>query len=373
MENCGVIVIDNGTGFCKAGFAGDSSPKVEFPSVVGRPRYIPVVAGLKYRNLYVGGSAQARRGILSLTYPIRQGIIQDWKDLETIWDHTFNHLLEVDPSEHAVIVSEAPKNPLRNREMMLEILFERFRCQGAFVAIQAVLALYTGGRTTGIVLDSGDGVSHAVPVYEGYAIHHAISRLEYAGRALTDYLLQLLTERGYYFTTSAEVEIVRDIKESLCFISKDFLSDMKSCAKDMSPFDRRYVLPDGQVLTVGSERFRCPEVLFRPSFLNLDGPGIHGTLFDSVMKCDVDIRKDILENVLLSGGNTLFPGIAIRLRQELQDLCHSRVRVWAPAERRYAVWLGGSILGSLSTFKDICISRSEYDDYGPKIVHRKCF
>ncbi|GFQ99219.1 actin, muscle-type A2 [Trichonephila clavata] len=194
-----VIVIDNGTGFCKAGFAGDSSPKVEFPSVVGRPRYIPVVAGLKYRNLYVGGSAQARRGILSLTYPIRQGIIQDWKDLETIWDHTFNHLLEVDPGEHAVIVSEAPKNPLRNREMMLEILFERFRCQGAFVAIQAVLALYTGGRTTGIVLDSGDGVSHAVPVYEGYAIHHAISRLEYAGRALTDYLLQLLTERGLLF------------------------------------------------------------------------------------------------------------------------------------------------------------------------------
>ncbi|KAF8792943.1 Actin-6-like protein [Argiope bruennichi] len=233
----------------------------------------PVVAGLKYRNLYVGGSAQARRGILSLSYPIRQGIVYDWKDLETIWDHTFHHLLEVNPSEHAVIVSEAPKNPLRNRELMLEILFDKFGCQGAFVAIQAVLALYTGGRTTGIVLDSGDGVSHAVPVYEGYAIHHAISRLEYAGRALTDYLLALLTERGYYFTSTAEIEIVRDIKEKLCFISKDFVADMRACAKNPTSYDRTYELPDGQVLTVGSERFRCPEVLFRPSFLNLDGPG----------------------------------------------------------------------------------------------------
>ncbi|GIY34965.1 actin B [Caerostris extrusa] len=133
--------------------------------------------------MYVGGSAQARRGILALTYPIRQGIVQDWNDLEMIWDHTFHHLLEVNPRDHAVIVSEAPKNPLSNRERMLEILFEKFGCQGVFVVIQAVLALYTGGRTTGIVLDSGDGISHAVPVYEGYAIHHAISRVEYAGRA----------------------------------------------------------------------------------------------------------------------------------------------------------------------------------------------
>ncbi|GIY33279.1 actin-6 [Caerostris darwini] len=323
--------------------------------------------------MYVGGSAQARRGILALTYPIRQGIVQDWNDLEMIWDHTFHHLLEVNPRDHAVIVSEAPKNPLSNRERMLEILFEKFGCQGVFVAIQAVLALYTGGRTTGIVLDSGDGISHAVPVYEGYAIHHAISRVEYAGRALTDYLLQLLTERGYYFTTSAETEIVRDIKETLCFVSKDFVADMKACARDSKTYDQRYILPDGQVITIGSERFRCPEVLFRPSFLNLDGPGFQGTLYDAVMKCDVDIRRDILDNVLLSGGNTLFPGIATRLREELQDLCPSKVRVWAPAERRYAVWLGGSILGSLSTFQDICISQKEYDDYGPKIVHRKCF
>ncbi|XP_055946964.1 actin-6-like [Argiope bruennichi] len=255
----------------------------------------------------------------------------------------------------------------------VEILFDKFGCQGAFVAIQATLALYTGGRTTGIALDSGDGVSHTVAVDEGYVIHHAISRLENAGRALTDYLLALLTERGYYFTSTVEIEIVRDIKEKPCFISKDFVADMRACAKSPTSYDRMYKLPDGQVLTVRSERFRCPEVLLRPSFLNLDGPGFQVTLYDSIMKCDVDIRRDILENVLLSGGNTLFPGIAGRLQNELQDMCSSRVRVWAPAERRYAVWLGSSILGSLSTFKEICITKSEYEDYGPKIVHRKCF
>ncbi|KAG8186668.1 hypothetical protein JTE90_014744 [Oedothorax gibbosus] len=368
-----VIVIDNGTGFCKAGFAGDSAPKVEFPSVVGRPRYIPVVAGLKYRSLYVGGSAQARRGVLALSYPIRQGIVNDWDDLETIWDHTFNHLLEADPSRGAVIVSEAPKNPLKNRERMIEILFERFDCRGAFVAVQAVLALYTAGRTTGLVLDSGDGISHAVPVYEGYAIHHAISRMEYAGRTLTDHLSQMLTERGYYFTSSAELEIVRDIKETLCFVSDNFAADMKRCAKSSKDYDHKYVLPDGQILKIGSERFRCPEVLFRPSLLNLEEPGFQGALYDSVMKCDVDIRRDLCDNVILSGGSTLFPGLKSRLRAELQELSNCRVRVRAAKDRRYAVWLGGSVLGSLSSFGEICVTKADYEEYGPRIVHRKCF
>ncbi|XP_054719083.1 uncharacterized protein LOC129228429 [Uloborus diversus] len=368
-----VIVMDNGTGFCKAGLAGDATPLVEFPSVVGRPRYIPVVAGLNYRSLYVGGAAQSRRGILRLSYPIRQGIVRDWEDMEVIWEHTFHHLLDIDPSDYAVIVSEAPKNPLRNREKILEVLFEKFRSKGAFVAIQAVLALYTGGRTTGVVLDTGAGISHVVPVYEGYAIHHAICRLEYAGKHLTEYLRELLTERGYYFTTTAEREIVRDIKESLCFVSEDFLSDMKIASSNLKAFDQKYTLPDGQEITVGSERFRSTEMLFRPNFINLEDPGIQGAVYDTAMRCDVDIRKDILDNVLISGGNSLFPGLSSRLKQELQAMCPCPVRVWAPAERRYAVWLGGSILGSLSTFREICVTRSEYEDYGPHIVHRKCF
>ncbi|GIX97471.1 actin-2 [Caerostris extrusa] len=188
-----------------------------------------------------------------------------------------------------------------------------------------------------------------------------------------NYLLQLLTpERGYYFTTSAETEIVRDIKETLCFVSKDFVADMKG-ARDSKTYDQRYILPDGQLITIGSERFRCPEVLFRPSFLNLDGPGFQGTLYDAVMKCDVDIRRHLGQCPPFWRQHSVSRNSKQTAGEELQDLCPSKVRCGAPAERRYAVWLGGSILGSLSTFQDICISQKEYDDYGPKIVHRKCF
>ncbi|MEB0006868.1 actin family protein [Pseudomonas sp. RTB3] len=369
-EEVCVIVIDIGSSTMKVGFAGEDRPAAVFPTVVGRPES----ADANQKAVYVGEEALAKRDTLKLSCPVEHGFITDWDDFELILRHVFDNVLKVKPAEHDILLTEPPLNPRSSREKMVKILFEVFNCRACYLSIRAVLALYGSGRTTGVVLEVGDSVSRAVPFYEGYALPPAVLRTDIGGRDLTAYLVKILSERGYSFATTAESSIVQEIKEKLCYVAVDFEAEMEGAATSSS-LQESYELADGQKITVGDERFRCPEVLFKPSLTESEVAGIHEMTYNSIMMCDFDIRKDLYNNIILTGGSTMFSGMAERLQKEITKLAPSRmkIKVIAPPERKYSVWIGGSMLASLNTFQKMCITRKDYDEVGPSIVLRKCF
>ena len=271
------------------------------------------------------------------------------------------------------MLSDSPTNLRPPREKMTQIMFETFNTPAMYVAIQAVMSLYASGRYSGIIIDSGFGLTSITPVFENTLFPRATILSDLSGHDLTDYLMKILTERGYTFTTTAEREIVRDIKEKLCYVAEDFNEEMQK-AVSSSELERAYELPDGKVIRVGNEQFRCPEALFQPSFLGMEADGIHEMCNDAIMKCDVDIRQDLYGNIVLSGGTSMFSGMKERLEREMVQLAPPTmtVRVIAPPERKYSVWQGGSILASLSTFQNMWITKEEYDESGPDVLFQRC-
>jgi actin, other eukaryote len=367
-----IIVLDIGPGWVKAGFAGDDAPRAVFPTVVGESRHAGIMVGAGAKDAYVGDEALSKRSILNLSYPLQGGSISNWDDYEKILAHIFSNELRVNPSEHPVIITSSQLMSKEHREKITSLLFEKFNVPAFYLINQAVAALYSAGKTTGVVLESNNGITSCVPIYEGTVLHHAIEQLPFGGADLTSYLAKLLTERGYSFTSQSELEIVRDIKDKLCYVSEDYDVEMK---KNESEIEKNYEMPDGQVISLAAERFRCPEALFQPSHLGLEHNGIHHSLFSAIGKCDIDIRPDLYSNIILAGNNTLFKNIEIRLEKELKKLAPKveEISIKAPPERKYSAWVGASVLASLSTFQSMWITKSEFEESGPGIVHRKCF
>jgi len=367
------VVLDNGSGVLKAGFAGENEPKCVFPSIVGRPKHTRVMAGALEGDFFIGNKAQEHRGMLAISHPMEHGIVKNWDDMEKIWSSVFTDILKTSAEEHPVLITEPPMNPRRSREKLAEIFFETFNAPSLNISMQAMLALYASGKTTGVVLDSGDGVTHCVPLYEGFSLPHSIRRMDLAGRDVTHQLQLLLRKAGHSFTTSAELQIVQQIKEQCCYVAYDPAKE-----EEEHPLPKSFRLPDGSSIQIGPEAFRAAEILFRPHMVGKEYGGLHDMVVESISMSDIDLRRDLYQNILLSGGTTMTEGLGKRLLSEVKSKCvrDMKIKILAPPERKISTWIGGSILASLGTFRKMSISAEEYkDDSGDKrdIVHNKTF
>lgn len=325
----------------------------------------------------VGKKAEDNRGLLSLSYPIENGIVTNWDDMIKIWGHLYEKGVLSDststPSEeHPVLLTEAPLNPRKNREKAAEVFFETFNIPAIYISPQAILSLYSSGRTTGVVVDCGDGVTSAVPIYKGFAISHAITRSDFGGRDVTNRFQLLLRRSGYAFHTSAEREIVRTMKEQKCYVAKNPKQE-EALELQQHTSNEEFKLPDGTSVQLGPERFRAPELLFNPSLVGLEYPGIPEVLHLSIQKSDMDLRSELYKSIVLAGGSTKFKGFGERLLSEALKLGPTgrKIRIHAPPDRQFTTWAGGSILANLFSFKTMWLKRRDYQDGGASAMYRK--
>ncbi|KIY72038.1 Actin/actin-like protein [Cylindrobasidium torrendii FP15055 ss-10] len=385
------LVVDNGTGFVKVGYAGSNFPEHVFPSIVGRPilRAEERVGSATIKDIMIGDEAAENRNFLQVTQPMEHGIVRNWEDMKHLWDYTFDEKLKVDPRGRKVLLTEPPMNPRVNRQRMCQVMFEEYGFDGVYIAIQAVLTLYAQGAsatlrlTTGVVVDSGDGVTHIVPVYEGFAPGHLTRRLDIAGRDVTRYLIKLLLMRGYAFNRTADFETVREIKEKLCYVSYDLELDTR-LSEETTVIVESYQLPDGRTIKVGSERFEAPECMFQPHLVDVEQPGVAEMLFQTIQSAAVDIRPELYKHIVLSGGSSMYPGLPSRLEKEMKQLYLTQVlkgdpsrlnkfkiRIEDPPRRKHMVFLGGAVLADIMKNRsEFWISREEWFEQGVRSLDK---
>ncbi|OII71444.1 actin family protein [Cryptosporidium andersoni] len=374
------VIIDCGSGFMKAGTQKDQFPWCIFPSLVGhfRSRYVP--EDPDNNPAFVAEEAVAQRGKLSLRYPIDHGHIDDWLQFEELLNYLFYRGLNVDPTDNSVIITKPSLCSNRHEEKIAELMFELYQTQSLNIALQGLMALYSAGRTTGVACDIGEGVTQVVPVYDGYCDTTSLRRIDFGGQEITMYLQRLLADKGYVATTRDDLEHVRIIKEQLCYVAKDPAVENERLLEDIK---ETYILPDGLTLRDGTsrieldkERFYAPEVLFDPKLIYRDVSPLHELVMDSIMSSPIGVRKNLMGSIFISGGTSLFNGLANRLEEELMFVCPSQaksnVRVNAADDRLFAVWKGAQVFSALRDYQEsLWISKSEYLEEGPNICIKK--
>ncbi|XP_074086942.1 actin, cytoplasmic-like isoform X2 [Macrotis lagotis] len=329
------VVFDGGSRYFKVGYGGEGDPRYVFPCVVGHYKRQNVIHGMDAKETFIGNDVTDKWSKLTVKHPIEHGIITNWDDME-------------------------------------KIMFETFKIPALCQAVQDVLSLFSSGRTTGFIVNSGDEVTYNVAIDGGYTLSNTIMNLEVSGRDLSVYLMKILTDKGYFLGTMAEWEMIRDIKEKLCYVALDFIEEMHT---ELCSIQKEYELPDGQIITMDRERFCCPEAFFQPSMLGVTSQGLHKNIYESLLKCDFEIRKIFYVNTVLCGGSMSFPGMTERMTKEIKAQAPqmTKIKVVVPAKCRFSAWFGGSILTTLSSFQRMWICDYEYGDFGPSIIHRRTF
>lgn len=372
--------------------------------------------GKARRNLYVATQALGyRRDNMEVLPAMKDGVIADWEIVDKIWDHAFRERLLVDPKEHPMLLAEPSTNTQQHREKTVELMFEKYRIPALFLAKNAVLTSFATGRATSLVVDCGGGSTTAVAVHDGYVLQKAVVSSPVGGEVLTDCLLKTLESRGikirprfsfkrkevrpgefevanleFPSTTESyyrymQRQVAADIKEAVCRVPDSNFDENAYANIPTTPYE----LPDGQTIEVASDRFKIPDLLFNPSLIQtipgmenfpVDPNSLKGVpqmVIESINKCDVDIRRELFSSILLAGGTAAMQQMKERLEKELMEEAPqaARVKVLASGnaiERRFSVWIGGSILASLGSFQQMWFSKAEYEEHGPSYVQRKC-
>ena len=365
MEDSKSIIIDNGTGYIKAGLSEEEEPQLIIPNCFGIPKTSD--SSFNKKKYFYGEEIEKMRDKLILKYPVSRGMVTDWDMMEKIFDYIFNRLTGY-PEDYNIMLTEPVINPKDQREKMISIMFETFNVQKFYITEPGKLVLYNNGGFTGMVLDSGEGVTQFIPIVDGYGLHFT-NLIEFGGKDLTEYMVRLLNEIKY-IPIEKEKEIAKNAKEKACYVSLDYKEDLHW----VDYFD--YKLPDGTNIYIKEQRIKCCEALFEPSMAGVDyDDNIAQYCNNCIKKCNEFAQKQLYSNIILSGGNTMFEGFQERLTKEIKALApyiyKEDVNVIANTDRKLAVWKGGRILANLSDFEEKWITKTEYEESGATIVHRK--
>jgi centractin len=375
------IIVDIGSGEIKAGFSGEQIPKIVFKNYFGEPKYKKVLRTFNKENQelneqYIGDDCEKYMGLIKLRFPVKHGMFEKEQDILSVFNYLYSKLgiNTQEIKEHPVLVTEPLLNPYVNRERIAYSLFDNLGVPALFFASQPILSLFSTSKTSGTVLESGEGVTQSCVIYEGYSIPCTYERYNYGGGDVTEYLKNLLKKRGYHFYNSTEFRLVNDIKENSCFcygnnIKNEIGDAKKSANKNMI----NYYLPDGSSISIGDERILAPEILFNPEYIGKEYLSFPDMIISSVNKVDIQLKQKSYENILLSGGNTCFNGLYEQLHTELKNklIKNMKINLNKTDKPQFCCWIGGNIISTLEIFKKMWVTRNDWIEKGTKVIHVK--